>query len=76
MNINLYQFVPLNISDMELQVSSQDNIKQKHWNKSMKRYNEKLKASSWKMISRNYKSRLKAPGGLDCCALPAEGEKV
>jgi hypothetical protein len=30
-------------------------------------------------ILRNYKSRLnrlKAPGGLDCCALPAEGEKV
>ncbi|MCH2597492.1 MAG: hypothetical protein MKZ95_17105 [Pirellulales bacterium] len=77
-----YQFVSIcpikYILDMELQsFPSQDN----HQTEALEQIYEEIQREIEGLklendILRNYKSRLKAPGGLDCCALPAEGEKV
>ena len=81
-HIMRYQFVSIcpikYILDMELQsFPSQDN----HQTEALEQIYEEIQREIEGLklendILRNYKSRLKAPGGLDCCALPAEGEKV
>ena len=80
-----YQFVSIcpikYILDMELQsFPSQDN----HQTEALEQIYEEIQREIEGLklendILRNYKSRLnrlKSRGGLDCCALPAEGEKV